>query len=138
MRQNGRVISSDADHALIQIVRQSACGGNCKSCGGSCNAMGVLISTSNPINAKQGEIVQVDSETNKVLRIAAMFYIVPLFMIIIGIILSKLYLFPDNTNMLSDVIALTIGLAMYTFSLFLIHFFSKKKTIEYTISRPLK
>tara|TARA_Y100001933_G_scaffold258657_1_gene307055 strand:+ start:1120 stop:1539 length:420 start_codon:yes stop_codon:yes gene_type:complete len=138
MRQTGRVISSDSDHALIQIVRQSACGGNCKSCGGSCSVMGVLISTSNPINAKQGEIVNVDSETNKVLKIAAIFYVVPLIVIVAGIILSKLYFFPDDTSILSDVFALTIGAALYTFSLFLIHLFSRKKTIEYTISKQLR
>lgn len=138
MRQTGRVISSDKDHALIQIVRQSACGGNCKSCGGSCSAMGVLISTSNPISAKQGELVQVDSETNKVLKIAAVFYLIPLFMIVAGILMSKLYFFPHDTSILSDVIALTIGASLYIFSLFLIHLFSKKKAIEYSISRPIK
>lgn len=135
MRQTGRVISSDNDHALIQIVRHSACGGNCKSCGGSCSTMGILISTSNTIKAKQGELVHVDSETNKVLRIAAIFYVVPLIFIVAGIILSKLFFFPNDTGVLSDVIALTIGAALYTFSLFLIHLFSKKKTIEYTLSR---
>lgn len=97
--------------------------------------MGVLISTSNPINAKQGELVNVDSETNTVLKIAAVFYIIPLIVIVSGIILSKLYFFPDDTSILSDVIALIIGATLYTFSLFLIHLFSKKKTIEYTISR---
>jgi len=135
MRQTGRVISSDNDHALIQIVRQSACGGNCKSCGGSCSPMGVLISTPNPIDAKQGEVVNVDSESNKILKIAALFYIVPLIVIVAGIILSKLYFFPKDTSVFSDIIALIIGAILYTLSLFLIHLFSKKKTIEYTISR---
>ncbi len=135
MRQRGKIISSDSDQALVQIIRQSACGGNCKSCGGSCSAVGFLISTSNPIMAKQGELVNVDSDTNEVLKIAAILYIIPLAVIILGIIISKLYFFTDETSVFSDVIALSIGASLYAFTLFLIHLFSKKKTINYTISR---
>lgn len=135
MRQTGLVISSDSEHALIQIIRQSACGGNCKSCSGSCSSMGFLISAFNPINAKIGEIVYVDSETNKIMKTAALFYIFPLVVIIIGIVVSKLYLFPNYETVFSDVIALIIGAALYTFSLFLIKLISKNKKVIYTISR---
>lgn len=138
MRQTGQVISSDKDHALVQIVRQSACGGDCNSCRGTCNTIGVLISTSNPIAAKKGEFVYIDSETSNILKIAALFYIVPLIVIVAGIILSKVYFFPNNSDTFSDIIALIIGAILYSCSLFLIHLVTKKKTIEYTISRRQK
>lgn len=137
MNQTGRVISSDNEHALVQIVRESACGQNCNKCGGTCSVMGVLISTPNSINAKKGDIVTIHSETNKIIRIAAIIYLIPLFFIVSGIILSKLLFFKNEISIFSDVFALIIGVTLYILCLFFIHLYSKKETIEYTISKKI-
>jgi len=134
MRQKGRIVSSDSDYALVQVMRESACGENCKSCGTNCNTS-VLISTSNSIDAKQGDFVDIYSDTSKILGTIALAYIVPLFIIISGIFISKRFIANNEVEMLSDVIALTIGIILYAISLFLIHIFSKNKTIKYYISR---
>jgi len=59
MIQICKVISSDREQALIQVVRKSACGGNCDKCGSSCS-MGYLISVPNTVDAKLGELVDIE------------------------------------------------------------------------------
>lgn len=135
MRQTGRVISSDNEKVTIQVVRESACGGNCKSCGGACNTIGVTITADNTIDARPGEIVNVDSESSEVLKIAAVFYLIPLVVIIAGIVLSKVYLFPDGQSAHSDLIALAVGGSGCILSLIGIHYFTRQKKIHYTLSR---
>lgn len=134
MRQKGRIISSDSEYALVQVMRESACGENCKSCGTNCSSS-VFISTLNSIDAKQGDFVDIYSDTSKVLGTIALLYLVPLFIIISGIFISKRFIANHEVEMLSDVIALTLGIVLYAISLFLIHILSKNKTIKYYISR---
>jgi sigma-E factor negative regulatory protein RseC len=134
MQQKGRVISSDSDYALVQVMRETSCGENCKSCGTNC-ASSVLISTSNSIDAKQGDFVDIYSDTSKILATIALAYIVPLIIVISGIFISKRFIAYNEIEMLSDVIALVIGIILYAISLFLIHIFSKNKTIKYYISK---
>lgn len=134
MIHHGRVISSDSEYALIEVIRESACGGNCKACGTNCSTS-VFISTSNLIDAKQGDCVDIDSDTNKILSSVALLYLIPLVIIIAGIFISKQFIASKELEIFSDVIALSIGLVLYAISLFLIHLFSKNKTIEYHISR---
>ena len=84
----------------------------------------------------QGNVYDdIDSDTNKILSTVALLYLIPLVIIIAGIFISKQFIASKELEIFSDVIALAIGLVLYAISLFLIHLFSKNKTIEYHISR---
>lgn len=134
MNQIGKVISSDYDQALVQVIRQSACGGNCGSCGTSCSS-GILLSVSNSIDAKQGELVIIESETPQILKGAALFYIFPLLVVTFGIFITKYFIGEKTTRISSDIIALSIAIVLYGICLYFIHHVSKENSIKYTISR---
>lgn len=69
-----------ADRAEILVRRQSACGHDCASCGG-CGpdaASRVSAVAENPVNARVGDTVRVESESGQVLKMACLLYLVPL------------------------------------------------------------
>ena len=78
--RGNRVVSDTV--AEIAVKRKSACGHDCSQCGGGCSEMLVQSEVTamafNPLHARAGDTVQVESETKQVLSIAAVVYLVPL------------------------------------------------------------
>ncbi len=134
MKQIGKVISSDNDKAVIQVVRESACGGNCSSCGSSCST-GVTISTININDVKPGEIVEIETETSSVIGIAAIFYIIPLIFIVLGVVVSQYYFPAGVLGMTSDIVSVLFASILCALSFFLIHMFTKKKEIDFKVTK---
>ena len=66
-------------------IRESACSGDCHKCSG-CGAAKetVTFTAKNPIGARRGELVKVESETAPVLKAAAVLYVVPLVLFFSG------------------------------------------------------
>lgn len=88
MEQRVRVRQTYADGtAQVVLIRQSACSGDCHKCSG-CGAAQetVVFVAQNPIDAKCGDLVRVESETAPVLKAAAVLYLLPLAMFIAGYI----------------------------------------------------
>jgi sigma-E factor negative regulatory protein RseC len=88
MEQNARVRKILADGtAQVVVIRQSACSGDCHKCSG-CGAAQetVMFVAQNPIDAKAGDLVRVESETAPVLKAAAVLYLLPLVLFIAGYI----------------------------------------------------
>ena len=75
----------DAHHAIISVPRKSACGHDCEECAG-CGVTGaaVLARAANPIGARIGQKVVVQSDTNKMLSIVALVYFIPVALFLIG------------------------------------------------------
>ena len=75
----------DSDHAEISVPRKSACGHDCEECAG-CGVTGaaVLARAANPIGARIGQKVVVQSDTNKMLSIVALVYFIPVALFLIG------------------------------------------------------
>ena len=65
--------------ATVLCVRESACSGDCHKCSG-CGAAkeSILLRADNPIGARVGDLVKVESETGPVLKAAAVLYMLPL------------------------------------------------------------
>ena len=65
--------------AEVIRIRESACSGDCHKCSG-CGAakQTMLFEARNPIGAKPGDLVVVESDTATVLKGAALLYMVPL------------------------------------------------------------
>lgn len=65
--------------ATVLCVRESACSGDCHKCSG-CGAAkeSILLRADNPIGARMGDLVKVESETGPVLKAAAVLYMLPL------------------------------------------------------------
>ena len=80
MQQRVRVRQTHEDGTATVIhVRESACSGDCHKCGG-CGAAkeAILLEAKNPIGAKPGDLVTIESETGPVLKAAVVMYLLPM------------------------------------------------------------
>lgn len=86
MQQLVKILSCNTDGtAKVMLVRQSACSGDCHKCSG-CGAVEqkMLLTAQNPIGAKPGELVNIESASGPVLRGAAILYLLPLVLFILA------------------------------------------------------
>ena len=75
----------DDGTAMVVHVRESACSGDCHKCSG-CGAAKetILLKAENPIGAKRGDLVKLESETGPVLKAAVVMYMLPMLMFFVG------------------------------------------------------
>ena len=116
------------DMAEVIRIRESACSGDCHKCSG-CGAakQTMLLTARNLIDAKPGDLVVLSSETKTVLKAAAVLYLVPLFLFLLGYLLGESLL---EMGALLGIAGLLLGLAVvkiYDRAL-------AKKDIAYTIT----
>lgn len=86
MEQLVRVRQTREDGTATVIhVRESACSGDCHKCSG-CGAAkeAIIFEARNPIGARVGDLVKVESETGPVLKAAMVLYMVPLVLFFAG------------------------------------------------------
>ena len=81
----------DDGTAMVIHVRESACSGDCHKCSG-CGAAkeAVLFTADNPIGARRGDLVKVESDTAPVLKAAVVLYVIPLALFFLGYYLGSL------------------------------------------------
>ena len=80
MQQLVRVRQTHEDGTATVIhVRESACSGDCHKCSG-CGAAkeAILLEAKNPIGARPGDLVTIESESGPVLKAAAVMYLLPM------------------------------------------------------------
>lgn len=79
----------DDGTALVFHVRESACSGDCHKCSG-CGAAkeAILLKAKNPIGARRGDLVKLESETGPVLKAAAVLYVLPMVLFFAGYFLG--------------------------------------------------
>lgn len=76
--------------AQVIHVRQSACSGDCHKCSGCGAAEQTMVLTArNPIAAKPGELVVIESASGPVLAAAAMLYMLPLALFFLGYLICE-------------------------------------------------
>ncbi len=75
----------DQNHAEISVPRKSACGHDCEECAG-CGVSGAAVHARavNPIGARPGQKVVVESSTQKMLGIVALVYLIPVALFMLG------------------------------------------------------
>ena len=129
MQQTVKVIKCNEDGmAQVAYLRQSACSGDCHKCSG-CGAVEqtMLFEARNPIGAKPGELVVVESQSGPVLKAAAVLYMLPLVLFIAGYLLGMQWKLGGLIGALA--FALSIGIAVAYDRLVM-----KKKNTVYTIT----
>ena len=86
MEQLVRVRETHGDGTAAVIhVRESACSGDCHKCSGCGAAKETVIFTAdNPIGARPGDLVKVESSTAPVLKAAMVLYVLPLILFFLG------------------------------------------------------
>lgn len=79
----------DSDHAEISVPRKSACGHDCEECAG-CGVTGAAVKAKakNPIDARPGQKVVVESSSQKMLGIVVFVYMIPVVLFILGYLIT--------------------------------------------------
>ena len=75
----------DDGTALVMHIRESACSGDCHKCSG-CGAAKetLLLKAENPIGARCGDLVKLESASGPVLKAAAVLYMLPMVLFFAG------------------------------------------------------
>lgn len=129
MQQLVRVRQVHADGTATVIhIRESACSGDCHKCSG-CGAAkeAIVLEVGNPIGAKPGDLVTIESETGPVLKAAVVMYMLPMMLFFGGYALGAA-LWNRGTLVGCLAFAAAIGLAVVYDRKVV-----KKKNLEYTI-----
>ena len=96
--------------ATVIHVRESACSGDCHKCSG-CGAAkeAVVFTADNPIGAKRGDLVKVESSTAPVLKAAMVLYVLPLLLFFLGYWLGTL---PGSFGALGGGLGFLLGIVI--------------------------
>lgn len=130
MEQMVRVKQTHPDGTATVIhVRESACSGDCHKCSG-CGAAkeAVLFTADNPIGARQGDLVKVESDTGTVLKAAVVLYVLPLILFFLGYYLGDVM---GGKGVLISCLGFLVGVGIIVLYDRLV---VKKKNIGYTIT----
>ena len=100
----------DDGTALVFRIRESACSGDCHKCSG-CGAAKetVTFTAKNPIGARRGELVKVESQTAPVLKAAVVLYVLPLILFFLGYYLGTL---PGSFGALGGCLGFALGVVI--------------------------
>ncbi len=92
MKQTVRVIENTSkDICLVELKRESACGGNCHSCGGCASPDEMHVAKAvNGIGANPGDMVVVETRGSVIFGIAALVYLLPVLLLFAGYIVAEL------------------------------------------------
>ena len=110
MQQRIKLIScSDDGTAKGILVRESACSGDCHKCSG-CGAVQqtMVLEVVNPIGARPGDLVTIESNSGPVLRGAAILYLLPLVLFIVAYLLGMQW----NLGSLFGAVAFVLSIAL--------------------------
>ena len=104
-----RKVHNDGTATVIHL-RESACSGDCHKCSG-CGAAkeAVVFTADNPIGAKRGDLVKVESSTAPVLKAAVVLYVLPLLLFFLGYWLGTL---PGSFGALGGGLGFVLGLGI--------------------------
>lgn len=124
LREKAKVVAERNDEAKVEIIRTSACD-HCRGCKIGTDKKVLQIWVKNPINAKVGQTVEVELQTNMLLSAIFIAYVIPLIAFIIGISLG--YKIGEyNTLKSREIFSFICGIIGIGISYLWIHFFSKK------------
>ena len=120
---------NDDGTAQVIHVRESACSGDCHKCSG-CGAAKetMLLTAQNPIGAKPGDFVVIQSKSAPVLEAAAVFYVMPLVLFFLGYLVGTQIW---QKGGLTGCIAFVLGIALAAVYDRLV---AKKQKTVYTIT----
>lgn len=91
-----------AEKAEVEVLRGTACGGNCGSCEVCNYASKLRIEAENGVAAEVGDRVEIETRTARILGAAVLVYIVPFILFFIGYaVAAKLNMQQDGRVLMS-------------------------------------
>ena len=113
MQQRVKVLTCEPEGcAQVLILRESACSGDCHKCSG-CGAVQqkMVITARNPIGARPGDLVTVESASGPVLKAAAVLYLLPLLLFIAGYLAGMQWHLGGLTGALAFALSIVVVIA---------------------------
>jgi sigma-E factor negative regulatory protein RseC len=102
----------DGGYAIVSVRRGTACGGVCESCGGTCSYRSLLkIRARNRVSAAVGDRVTIESRSSSVLSNAAITYLLPLVLLLVGYFISAALGAPEVWCIVASMAAFAVGIA---------------------------
>ena len=114
MTKEGLVLENNRGNLKIKVDRNSACGA-CAASGSCAERKTTIVEIFSAENIDKGDRVVLESDADKINKISAMVYIIPLILVMIGA-LAPSYLLKDSgydTNLISlGAVILMLGLSV--------------------------
>ena len=132
MTQNA-VVEKLADNgdAMVRVYQKSACGHDCSDCAGICGAKkAITVQAQNPLRARPGDLVTVETGTGRVLRAAALVYLLPLATLLCCCFLGHFLGGSETVQALSGLGGLILGCGA---AAAINRFIRRDRPLEYTI-----
>lgn len=102
-----------AQEALIEVRRKTACSADCDHCHGCVHPEETItVSAYNEAHAAEGDRVKVETSSGQVLSLAALVYIMPIALMIVGYFISS---GTESARVLTALGALVLGLLVCFF-----------------------
>lgn len=117
--------------ALIRVYQKSACAHDCAECAGICGAKrSITVQARNPLGARVGNQVTVETSTGGIVKAAALVYLLPLGALLFGCILGKCLGFSETGQALAGLFGLLVGCGG---AVAVNRFIRRDRPLEYTI-----
>ena len=132
MTQNAIVEKlADNGDAMVRVYQKSACGHDCSDCAGICGAKKTItVQARNPLRAHPGDLVTVETGTGRVLRAAALVYLLPLATLLCSCFLGHFLGGSETVQALAGIGGLIFGCAC---AVAVNRFIRRDRPLEYTI-----
>ena len=112
MKTTGTVKGTDGKYAQVSVIRTSACDGcHSKDFCLSCSKKEMTVSVSNDIGAVPGDTVELYSPTGRVLGYAALVFVLPVVLAILGYI-GAYYIFGEGSAVFGSLAAFAVTFAV--------------------------
>ncbi len=125
MREKGIVLANKKDCAQVEIRRTSACDG-CRGCSVGEKGKSLKVWAKNPLNAKVGQVVEIELNASTFLSATLIAYGVPLLAFLAGVGFG--YKVSGLLNIIAtELFALLTGVGAMFISFLRIHWFAKRE-----------
>ena len=115
MEQFGQVVEIvEENKALVKVHQHQACQG-CGACigffGDPSQRGHMTVEVFNPIGAREGEIVRLETRSQEVLYAAFLLYLLPALALLVGLFIGRNLVISKGLNLSPDLAGLALGLA---------------------------
>lgn len=122
-------MSVSGNEAVVRISKASACSHDCSECAGCSNPV-YDMTVKNPVGAMPGDKVEIEASSAKILLMAFVMYIVPVFFLIFAIRVSDAV----SNNLSIVLLSASLVLALWVL---IIKLFNKKIKMQNSIVRVI-
>ncbi len=138
MEQCGQVMKVvEAKKALVRIQQNQSC----KECGACTGFFGdpaeaghLVVEVINPIGAREGEIVRLETRSQEVLYAAFLLYLLPVFALLAGLFAGRSLVLCRGLSLSPDLVGLALGLI----GMFLVFLILRKQEKKFEAGKRFK